>query len=332
MMNEFGVPMGDAEMSMHSNPAKAMLQEHLATSGMESQIVGAIIAGAVSVGAAIYGANKQEKAAKEQANLQNEATERQHQYDLELWDMTKERILDDRQYAVEEIALKAKNERTLAEYRDATNLANYGQQLQIRNREQESLNKQYIRSSSIYGMQTTLNNDTAKAAREDELRQLQEIGTESAFQLQEQQIEQLQAEGTLRARGATGRTASKLVQSSVADLGRQMAMLNESMEAADRNTRSVMREIQRDKTSADLTAYANRMLQPGVLPDVIAPFRTPLAEYLDPRELSDADFGPKPVKGAYVSPSAASNKVWGSAITGIAGTVGSIATGFAFKE
>ena len=329
-MNEFGVPMGDAEMSMHSNPAKAMMQEHLAASGMESQLW-PVVAGVVGVGLSLYGADKQNKAAKEQANLQNEATERQHQYDLELWDMTKERIMDDRQHAVEEIALKAKNERTLAEYRDAVNLANYGQQLQIRNREQESLNKQYLRSSSIYGMQTTLNADTARAAREDELRKLQEIGAESSFQLQEQQIEQLQAEGTLRARGATGRTASKLVQSSVADLGRQMAMLNESMEAADRNTRSVMREIQRDKTSADLTAYANRMLEPGVLPDVVAPFQTPLAEYLDPRELTDADFGPKPVKGAYVSPSAASNKVWGSAISGIAGQVGQLAIGLALK-
>ncbi len=329
-MNEFGVPMGDAEMSMHSNPAKAMMQEHLATSGMESQVWPAVIAAGVSIGTTIWGANKQEKAAKEQANLQNEATERQHQYDLELWDMTKERILDDRQYAVEEIALKAKNERTLAEYKDAVNLANYGHQLQIRNREQESLNKQYIRSSSIYGMQTTLNADTARDAREDELRKLQEIGAESSFQLQEQQIEQLQAEGTLRARGATGRTANKLVQSSVADLGRQMAMLNESMEAADRNTKSVLREIQRDKTSADLTAYANRMLAPGALPDVIAPFQTPLAEYLDPRELTDADFGPKPVKGAYVSPSAAGNKIWGSALTGIAGQVGSFATGLYF--
>ena len=45
-----------------------------------------------------------------------------------------------------------------------------------------------------------------------------------------------------------------------------------------------------------------------------------------PRELTDADFGPKPVKGAYHSPSAASNKVWGSTITGVAGQVGSLAS------
>ena len=323
-MNEFGVPMGDAEMNMLKNPAKAEMQQQLSNE-TETQIWWNVAALALSVGASVYGANRASNAAEEQAENQNEAAERQHGYDLELWDMTKERIRDDRQYAAEEIQTKASNERTLAEYKDATNLANYGYQLQIRNREQQSLDNQYVRSQNIYGLQTTLNSDTARSAREDELRKLQEINAESAFQLQERQVEQMQAEGTLRARGATDRTAGKLVQSNLADLGRQMAQLNESMEAAGRNTRAVLKDIQRDKTSADLTAYANRMLAPGVLPQPVAPIQTPLAEYLMPRPLTDADFGPRPVKGAYVSPSAASSKIWGSTISSIAGDVGSFA-------
>jgi len=324
MMNEFGVPMGDAEISMHSNPARVMMQEQMSNE-TEMNWWPAIAIGASVVGS-IIGGNKQASAAKEEAENRNEATERQYEYDTELWEMTKERIIDDRGHAADEIAVKARNEKTVAQYKDATALADYGYKLQIRQREQDSLNQQYVRSSDIYGMQTTLNSDTARDARENELRKLQEIHTESAFQLQEKRVEQMQTEGKLRARGATGRTAGKLVQSSVADLGRQMAMLNESMEAAGRNTKAVLKEIQRDKTSADLTAYANRMLAPGVLPEVVAPFQTPLAEYLMPRELTDADFGPKPVKGAYHSPSAASNRVWGSTITGIAGTVGSLAS------
>jgi hypothetical protein len=275
-----------------------------------------------SIGGMIHAGGQQAEAAREAARLSNEATDRQWAYDMDLWDMTKERIIDDRQFAVEEIAVKAKNERTLAEYKDATNLADYGYRLQIRNREQDSLNSQYVRSSNIYGLQTTLNADTARDARETELRQLQEINTESAFQLQERRVEQMQVEGTLRARGVNGRSAVKVQQASLADLGRQMAMLNESMEAAGRNTRAVLKDIQRDKVSADLTAYANRMLHPGVLPEVIEPFATPLAEYMDPRELTDADYGPQPVKGAYQSPSAASNRVWGSTISGLAGQAG----------
>ena len=149
---------------------------------------------------------------------------------------------------------------------------------------------------------------------------------EAAFQLQEDRVEQMQAEGRLRARGATGRSASKAVQATMADHGRHLAMLNESLAAADRNTKSVLKSIQRDKSSADLSAYAAKMLHPGILPEVVAPFQTPLAEYLDPREVEDYDFGPQPVAGARTSVSAASNRIWANTITGIAGQVGGLAT------
>jgi hypothetical protein len=65
------------------------------------------------------------------------------------------------------------------------------------------------------------------------------------------------------------------------------------------------------------------MLDPGVLPEPIKPFATPMAEYLYPREIQDFDFGPEPVKGAMASPSAAANRVWGQTISSVAGTVGS---------
>lgn len=296
--------------------------------GITTAVGGAVAGGLLggSVGAQIHATGQAAEAAREQARLSNEATDRQWAYDMDLWDMTKERIIADRTFATEEIATKAQNERTLAEYKDATNLANYGYQLQIRNREQQSLNNQYIRSNNIYGAQTTMNAVSAKAAEEDELRSLQETKAEASFQLQEDRVEQMQAEGRLRARGAAGRSASKVVQATMADHGRHIAMLNESLEAADRNTKSVLKAIQRDKTSADLSAYAARMLDPGVLPDVVAPFQTPLAEYLDPRELTDADFGPRPVPGARVSGSAASSRIWANTITGIAGQAGGLAT------
>jgi hypothetical protein len=287
--------------------------------------VGGALLGA-GMGAQIHAGGEAAEAAREQARLSNEATDRQWAYDVDAWEMTKERIIADRQFATEEIATKARNERTLAEYKDATNLANYGYQLQIRNREQQSLNNQYIRSNNIYGAQTTMNAASAQAAEEDELRSLQETKAEASFQLQEDRIEQMQAEGRLRARGASGRSASKVVQATMADHGRHLAMLNESLEAADRNTKSVLKEIQRNKTSADLSAYAAKMLDPGVLPEVVAPFQTPLAEYIMPRETELHDFGPVPVPGARVSANAASNRIWANTISGIAGQAGGIAS------
>ena len=122
MMNEFGTPMTDADINMSSNPAKAMLNEQLAT-GMDNNIVGALIGSAVigTVGNVIAG-SKASSAAKQQANLQNEATERQFQYDTEAWEMKKDQLLSQRDYLVQEIELKAEQEGKLAAFRDATNL------------------------------------------------------------------------------------------------------------------------------------------------------------------------------------------------------------------
>ena len=53
-------------------------------------------------------------------------------------------------------------------------------------------------------------------------------------------------EGKLRAQGSSGRSASKAVQSNMADYGRQMEMLNASLDSSGRNTRAVLEEIIRD--------------------------------------------------------------------------------------
>ena len=64
------------------------------------------------------------------------------------------------------------------------------------------------------------------------------------------------------------------------------------------------------------------MLDPGILPMPIEPLPTPQATYMYPRVYEDYDFGPQPVLGAMMSPSAAASGVWGSTISGIAGTIG----------
>ena len=63
------------------------------------------------------------------------------------------------------------------------------------------------------------------------------------------------------------------------------------------------------------------MLDPGVLPDVVKPIDTPIAEFQEPREVQEFDYGPEPVLGAMASPSAASSMAWGQAIQGIAGGI-----------
>jgi hypothetical protein len=126
----------------------------------------------------------------------------------------------------------------------------------------------------------------------------------------------------MRARGQSGRSVDKATQAAAFDYGQKVEMLNLSIANAERNSRSVLDEIRRDMTAADLSAYAAKMLDPGVLPYPIEPLPTPTSEFILPAPLQEYDFGPQPVAGAYASTSAAANRVWGSTISSIAGSIG----------
>jgi len=281
-----------------------------------------VIPAAISIGGAIIGGRKSENAAKDAARTQNEATDRQYEYDLELYKLNQEKIEADREQAVDNILIQAENENRRADFQDASNLRNYQYQLQIRNREQESLDQQYLKSDTLYDSQITLNRLSEKTAQDNEYRKLEDIEAEAAFDAQEANIKQLIEEGKFRARGMKGRSADKATQVTYADLGRVLTQINESTDNAGRMARAVLEEVSQDRISADLAAFAQKMLPPGTLPEPLTPLQTPRSNFQLPREIVEGDFGPEPIRGAYASPSAAANKVWGSIIPSIASTVG----------
>ena len=226
-------------------------------------IVGALIGAGISVVGSIIGGNKAASAAKSQANEQNAATQRRYEYDMQKWELDKEAIMANRDFAIQEIAAKERNEGRVADFTDAMNTQRYQRDLQIRNLEQKSNEDQYRRSEEVYTKQLGLNAASYQTGYESERRKLEEVHTEQAFDKQEAYLGALIREGQLRARGMNGRSAAKGGQVNAADFGRQIAQLNEGF-----------------------------------------------------------DFGPQPVLGAISSPSAAAGRVWGSTISGIAGTVG----------
>ena len=135
MMNEFGTPMNEAELSMQPKPGRAFIQEQLATSGMEMQVAGWIIGAAISTVGSFIGGSKAAGAARDQARLNNEASQRALGYDLERWEMDKHKIQADRDHAVEVVRLQARNEGRIAQHKDAVNLQRYNYDMMIRNRE-----------------------------------------------------------------------------------------------------------------------------------------------------------------------------------------------------
>ncbi len=294
--------------------------------GLTAAAANALLIGGGMAGMSYMGGQKSAKAAREQANLANEASERRFWYDVENWNLQKEKIQADHQYATDVTLLNAHNERKLADFKDAQAVQQYNYDLQIRNARQKSNEEQFARSENIYGDQVTLNAISAHAGKHDEMRSLEEIEAEATFDSTDAYLETLMTEGKLRARGLEGRSIRKGEQATLADYGRQMSLLNESVSSAGRNSRAVLQEIERDHFSADLTAYAQRMLKPGVEPMPIKPIATPTADYILPRALGEYDYGAMPVLGATMSPNAAANQVWGQTISGIAGqAVGSLA-------
>ena len=277
---------------------------------------------AVNVVGGIIGGRKAASAAQDQAIQQAEATQARHQYDLDMWDMKKKQLQAERSEAVDRLMTEARNEGKIRAYKDVANQERYDYDLKIRNAQQAGNEAAYERSEDIYQSQTSLNNVAAKASMDSEIVKLEEGYNERAFDRQESYLDMLEAEGRLRARASSGRSAVKGMQATMGDWGRQMAMLNETAVSADRNLHSVLQNIIRDKSSADLTAYASRMLEPGELPMPLKQQPIPIAEYNLPRVLVESDFGPQPVRGFMASPGTAADMVWGQTITSVAGSIG----------
>ena len=282
------------------------------------------LAAAAGIGLTIYSGNKQSKAAKQAAETQNEATEAQYQYDKEAWEMAKQSAIAKRNYAVQEIEERARQEGLIAAHKDAANLRTYNYNLQIRDREQDLNDRMYQKSDDIFYNQLSINAQNERAARMDERRQLREIETENRYQKNDAYLEAIEAEGAIRARGQTGRSIDKAKSVAALKASTAMSLLDLSLDNATAASQSALQAIGRERTVQDLNAYAAKMLDPGVLPDPIAPLPTPQATFLYPRVFEDYDFGPEPIRGAMVSPSAASAQVWGSTISSIAGTVGGL--------
>jgi len=282
-----------------------------------------IIAGAAAVGSAYLNKRASDKA----RDAQNEATDRSDAYNREAYELGKQKLRADHAHLIETIDIKKRNEIASANYLDAVNLQKWNYDLMIRNSEQQSLNDQFVKADQLYNEHINLNEQTARTAVDAERVRLEEIQNEIAFKNQDLIIEALMKEGSARARGVSGRSAEKIVQSELAAYGRQEAILAESFISGVRDVRSTLKEIGQDKKSANLAAFANKMLKPGQLPVRPMPLKTPIAQFQYPRAIEEFDFGPEPV-GGYRAPDTG----WLTFASSLGGSAASMATAYGAKS
>ncbi len=296
--------------------------------GAAASLTGATMAGAILTGASVGGnimaGQKAADAHRKAAEATNDAAKRQYHYDMAAWEMNKDRLRQQHDYTKQSIETKAANEERLAQYQDQLQQNRYNYDLMIRDREQQSLDEQFLKSNQLYDAQIDLNTRTANDARDAEFIKYQELQYEAAFQNDELLTDTLISEGQVRARGQDGRSASKIAQVQLADKGIKQQMIAESVLSGARNTRSVLKEIAKDKEAADMAAFAAKMLDPGVLPEPLEPLEIPRSDFLFPEEPQEFDFGPQPVMGALANVSAASDLGWATTLGGISNLAGSI--------
>ena len=273
-------------------------------------IIDPISLGATGISSLISGLSGQS-----QVNAQNKANAIQDAYNLQSWQFGKKRLKADWRQDTKQWRINQRNEETLGAYKDATNLQNWQQELKIQEFEYASQMKQYAKSEQIFKQQLTFNQMAQAVAKEAEYRKLEDSMKELAFQNQDIIIRALQAEGAAAVKGQQGRSAEKGEQAEFAALGRNQAILAESLLSAKADTGAALRKIANDRFGADLAAEANRMLKPDRLPAPPKPIATPRAEFLKPRRPKKYDFGPRPVKSAMASSAGA----WLGAASDLAG-------------
>lgn len=261
---------------------------------------------ALGLGSSIFGMSAESRRASEQAELaedvyqfQKQEAKRQNKYNKKTWRTDK------------------RNRRKEYDYQDATNQLNYQYNVKIREYEQNLAERQYQQSEKNFKKQLAFNNLAAARAYESENRRMQEIEIGDAFAKQDMLVQETQAVGQVAARGQAGRTAGKAMQAELASIGRNLAIMEESMKSAYKQYNQNLQSISLQKYGADMNAEAARMLKPERLPEIPEPLAVPRAKEPKPYKIK---VGPKAFTPGY-NPTADIFSSLGNVAGGISGLI-----------
>ena len=160
--------------------------------------------------------------------------------------------------------------------------------------------KEYGKSVENTADQLTYNSVAELEAREAEQAALNEIYREDAFNRQGALVDRLQSEGQA-ALLQSGNSSKKALQSTIASLGRNAAIMDASLSSSVEQSQRNMRSISMAKYGADLQAKASMMIKPEAMPGMTKPTITPERMFAAPPEISAAPVA-KPVMQSTTAP------------------------------
>jgi hypothetical protein len=253
-----------------------LLKEQLAESGLEMQIIPAIIGGIGALTGIIGGISQSQQAAsqnnkaqsdyEEQKRLAQEAADKTNEYSRRVFEVDKQNYANTRAY----------------EWETALRSWQYNQSIQDFNYLQAV--KQYGKSVENTRDQITYNSLAAMQAYESEQIALNEIMTEDRFNRQDMLVAQLQSEGKA-AMGQAGRSRSKTLQASIADIGRNAAVMDASLRSSVEQSQRNMFDVSMRRYGADMQAKASMMIRPEAAPELMQPTQSPERIWIEPMEV-----------------------------------------------
>ncbi len=257
----------------------SLLKDQLAQSGLEMNIViapavaAALIGGGTSILGGIMGskqASDQNAAAadaqRRQQELLNEQAKLQNEYNQRKFEVDKE------------------NYRKQADYNFQTAVKKWQYDMTLRTLQEKVDAQKFLMNVENSQKQLTFNRVGERQAKSREQLALNDAFVEDSFQRQDLLVAQLQAQGKARL-GQAGGSMTKRVQSTDAQIGRDLAVLDASITGEVNASNLRMFDITLGRYAADARVDAARMLMPERLPDIPAPTRPPEPTWLEPMKI-----------------------------------------------
>ena len=144
--------------------------------------------------------------------------------------------------------------------------------------------KKYSASVDNYANQLAFNTLGAQQAYESQQASYNELLASTAFEGQASLVENLQNTGRASL-GQAGNSRVKAMQSTLAEQGRNAAIMSASLISGEREFQRGMQEVSLQKYGSDLQAAANLMIKPQALPDIIKPTMGPERTFVKPAEV-----------------------------------------------
>jgi len=160
--------------------------------------------------------------------------------------------------------------------------------------------RQYLSSVENTQQQLVYNSVAAREAQEQEQASLAEILNSAAFQREGMLIEQIQNEGRAALLQA-GKSRTKAIQSTVAEQGRNAAILTASLVSAGQQSQRNLRDIAMDRYADDLKARNAMMIEPERLPNIPQPIKPPDRVFVEPMKAT-AGYVPAPMQQSIFAP------------------------------